>query len=98
MLFSLCLPLLQGQDGPRGESSSLAAAAGTSLAGQQHGGAGLPSKQLQSQGELRQDQGKFSFSPGSVISCLTPLPRLQNLALRSTSVFIFSFKVTDLQY
>ena len=95
MLFSVCLLLLQGRDGPHAESTALAAAAGTGLAGQQHGGAGLPSKQLQSQGELRQDQGKSSFSPGSVMSCLAPLPGLQNLAFSSTSVFTFSLKVTD---
>lgn len=56
MLFSVCLLLLQGQ---HGESSALAVAAGTSIDGQQHSTAGLPSKQLQSQGELRQDQGKL---------------------------------------
>lgn len=55
------LCLLQGQDGPHRESSALAAAALTGLAGQQHCRAGLPSKQLQSQGELRQDQGKSSL-------------------------------------
>lgn len=89
----LCLLLLQGRDGPHGDSSALAAA-GAGLAGQQHSGAGLPSKQLQSHGELRQDQGK-SFSPGSVVSCLAPLPRLQNLAFSNTSVFTFSLEVTD---
>lgn len=56
------LCLLQGQDGPHGESSALAAAAVTGLAGQQHCRAGLPSKQLQSQGELQQDQGKSFLS------------------------------------
>lgn len=91
MLFSLCLLLLQGRDGSHGENSALAAAAGTGLAGQHHGGAGLSSKQLQSQGELRQDQGKSSFPPGSVMSCLTSLPMLQNLTFNSTSVFTFSF-------
>lgn len=90
----LCLLLLQGRDGPHGESSALAAA-GAGLAGQQHSGAGLPSKQLQSHGELRQDQGKSSFSPGSVVSCLAPLPRLQNLAFSNASVFTFSLEVTD---
>lgn len=46
------LCLLQGQDGPHRESSALAAAAVTGLGGQQHCRAGLPRKQLQSQGEL----------------------------------------------
>lgn len=55
------LCLLQEQDGPHRESSALAAAAVTGLDGQQHCRAGLPSKQLQSQGELRQDQGKSSL-------------------------------------
>lgn len=86
----LCLLLLQGQDGPYRKSSVLAAPAGTGLARQQHSTAGLPSKQLQSQGELRQEQGKSSFSHGSVISCLTPLSRLQNLAFSSISVHIFT--------
>lgn len=79
MLFSLCLLLLQEQDGPLWESCALAAAAGTSLAGQQQSREGLPSKQLQSQGKLRQKQGK-SFSSESVMSCLPPFPKPENLS------------------
>jgi len=82
MLF-VSLLLLQGQDGLHMESS---AAAGAGLSGQQHGRAGLPCEQLQSQGELRQEQGK-PFSSESVVACLAVLPGLQNLA---SCVYVFT--------
>lgn len=37
------------------------------------------------------------FSPGSVMSCITPLSRLQNLAFSSTSVFTFQSQTVILR-